>query len=84
MTDDRAQWLIANAARAYVHARYELRGADASGMLAAIARVDDAWHELTIAIGEHDPECCGSECVDELDEGAHYASGRPIVTEREL
>jgi hypothetical protein len=76
---------IERAARAYVSARYELRGAAPASVMEYVARVDEAWHELTIALGDHDPECTGcDEALDGIETGAHYASGRPVKTEREL
>jgi hypothetical protein len=49
------------AAREYIAARYELRGAATAAILDGIGRVDWAWHELTVAAGDHDPECCGCD-----------------------
>jgi hypothetical protein len=52
---------IARAARAYVSARYALRGAAGASVMEYVSSVDECWHELTIAVGDHDPECCGCE-----------------------
>jgi hypothetical protein len=66
---------VIEASREYVSARYALRGSDAAGMLEALVRLDWAWHELTIALHEHDPECegCGYVYAEgELGPAPHY------------
>lgn len=43
----------------YVQARVALHGADTGGVLAALQRVDEAWHDLHLA--------CGVACADVAD-----------------
>ncbi|HEY7009053.1 MAG TPA: hypothetical protein VH395_08945 [Jatrophihabitantaceae bacterium] len=68
------------AARRYVRAHRQLYNADASGLADARFEIDDAFHELSAALGEpciwcEQGDCPYAEMLDELDDD-YYAPQR--------
>lgn len=76
--DERSLVRIVLAAREYVAARRRLEDSAGADTLARAVELDERWHELSLACGQHDPEC---EC--ELVE-LEYRTGRRVRTEKGL
>lgn len=77
--DERSLVRIVLAAREYVAARRRLEDSAGSDTLARAVELDERWHELTLAVGQHDPECDCSEYPP-----IEYRTGRRVRTEKGL